>query len=104
MKDNLEQTLVIFKPDALRRKLVGEIMNRFERVGLELTALKTIRFTEELCREHYQHLVEEFLPGDCALYDVRPKHCRDSLRIQSGGGCSASGRGYRPAGGCARYD
>ena len=46
MKDNLEQTLVIFKPDALRRKLVGEIMNRFERVGLELTALKTIRFTE----------------------------------------------------------
>lgn len=63
MKNNLEQTLVIFKPDALRRKLVGEIMNRFERVGLELTALKMIRFTEELCRDHYQHLVEKsFFP------------------------------------------
>lgn len=63
MGNDLEQTLVIFKPDAVRRRLVGEIMNRFERVGLELTALKMIRFTEDLCRDHYRHLVEKsFFP------------------------------------------
>jgi|SRR5690554_440972 len=59
----MEDTLVIFKPDALRRKLVGEIMTRFDRVGLELSNIKLIHFTEELCRIHYEHLVEKsFFP------------------------------------------
>lgn len=59
----MENTLVIFKPDALRRKLAGEIMARFDRVGLELSDIKLIQFTEELCRIHYQHLVEKsFFP------------------------------------------
>jgi nucleoside-diphosphate kinase len=58
-----EKTLVILKPDALRRKLVGEILSRFERLGLDLVAAKTVTFTEELCREHYAHLArEEFFP------------------------------------------
>lgn len=58
-----ETTLVILKPDALRRKLVGEIFSRFERHGLELTAAKMIHFTAELCRVHYAHLAkEEFFP------------------------------------------
>jgi nucleoside-diphosphate kinase len=58
-----EKTLVILKPDALRRKLVGEIISRFERLGLDLVAVKMITFTEELCREHYAHLAgEEFFP------------------------------------------
>ena len=54
-----ERTLVILKPDALRRKLVGEILSRFERLGLDLVAAKTVTFTEELCREHYAHLARE---------------------------------------------
>lgn len=58
-----EKTLVILKPDALRRKLVGEILSRFERLGLDLLAVKMITFTGELCRKHYAHLAEEeFFP------------------------------------------
>ncbi|HBT16377.1 MAG TPA: hypothetical protein DEB05_05415, partial [Firmicutes bacterium] len=48
-----ERTLIIFKPDALQRKLMGEILNRFERLGLDLLLMKTVFFTEDLCREHY---------------------------------------------------
>lgn len=59
----MEKTLVIFKPDTLRRKLLGEIISRFERLGLNLLAMKMIRFTEDLCRVHYRHLKDkEFFP------------------------------------------
>ncbi len=48
-----EQTLVILKPDSLQRSLVGEIIGRFERVGLKLIALKMMMPTEKHIEEHY---------------------------------------------------
>lgn len=48
-----ERSLVILKPDATQRSLVGEIINRFERTGLKLTALKLINATEDQCWKHY---------------------------------------------------
>jgi nucleoside-diphosphate kinase len=51
----MEQTLVIFKPDALSRGLVGTILNRFERKGLKLVAVKMIYLNDELLEDHYSH-------------------------------------------------
>jgi len=49
----LERTLVIIKPDATQRGLVGEIVARFERRGLRIAALRLMRIDESLARRHY---------------------------------------------------
>jgi len=48
-----ERTFVILKPDAIQRGLMGEIIKRFESVGLKMIALKMVMATEEQCWEHY---------------------------------------------------
>lgn len=48
-----EQTLVILKPDAVQRGLIGQIITRFERRGLKLAALKLMTIDEDLARRHY---------------------------------------------------
>lgn len=48
-----EKTLVIIKPDGVQRTLVGEIMGRYERMGLKLIGLKTMIATPEKVEEHY---------------------------------------------------
>ncbi|MFP4058250.1 MAG: nucleoside-diphosphate kinase [Candidatus Brocadiia bacterium] len=49
----MERTLVLIKPDAVHRRLVGRILARFEHKGLKLVALKMMRISEELARRHY---------------------------------------------------
>ncbi len=49
----MDHTLVIIKPDAVQRGLIGEIITRFERRGLRTTALKLIHINESLARRHY---------------------------------------------------
>ena len=49
----LERTLVLIKPDAVERKLAGEILARFERRGLDLRAAKLVQVSRELGEEHY---------------------------------------------------
>lgn len=49
----MEHTLVIIKPDAVQRGLIGEIITRFERRGLRIAALKLIHINESLARRHY---------------------------------------------------
>jgi len=48
-----EKTFVILKPDAVQRGLMGEIIKRFESVGLKMVALKMIVATERQCWDHY---------------------------------------------------
>jgi nucleoside-diphosphate kinase len=48
-----EQTLVLIKPDAVQRKLAGEILARFERRGLEIRAAKLLTVDRALAEEHY---------------------------------------------------
>lgn len=48
-----ERTLVLIKPDAVRRQIVGELITRFERKGLKLTAMKMIWPNEEQAGQHY---------------------------------------------------
>ena len=49
----MERTLILVKPDAFQRNLTGEIIARFERKGLRLTALKLMTMTTELAKQHY---------------------------------------------------
>lgn len=54
----MERTLVIIKPSAVQRGLIGEVISRFEKKGLKLVAMKMYRMTKEKCAEHYAHLLE----------------------------------------------
>lgn len=54
-----QKTLVLLKPDALQRDLLGEIVSRFERKGLKIIALKFIRLDEKMLDEHYAHLADK---------------------------------------------
>lgn len=55
----METTLVILKPDALKRKLVGTILARIEMKGLHITGMKMMHMTETLIEEHYDFLKEK---------------------------------------------
>ncbi len=48
-----ERTLVIIKPDGIQRTLIGEIIKRYERIGLKMVGIKMIVPTEELIEKHY---------------------------------------------------
>lgn len=54
MHPKKEKTFVILKPDAVQRGLIGEVTNRFERIGLKIVAMKMVMATEEQCWAHYQ--------------------------------------------------
>jgi nucleoside-diphosphate kinase len=50
---NTERTLVIIKPDAVQRRLIGEIISRFEHKGLQLIAMKMMQIDRDLASRHY---------------------------------------------------
>ena len=56
-----EQTLVILKPDAVQRSLIGEIIRRYEQSGLKLVAMKMVIPTPEMATAHYMTGGEEWL-------------------------------------------
>ena len=57
----MERTLVIIKPDGVRRGLIGEIISRYEKKGLKISNIKMIYADEEILREHYaEHLGKSF--------------------------------------------
>ena len=49
----MQQTLVLVKPDGVRKNLIGEIISRFERRGLKVSALKLVKMTEAQAKFHY---------------------------------------------------
>jgi nucleoside-diphosphate kinase len=49
----MQQTLILLKPDAVQRRLVGEVIGRFERKGLRLAGLKLLKSSRELAEKHY---------------------------------------------------
>ena len=53
MSSHIQRTLVIVKPDGVQRALVGEIIRRFERVGLKIVGMKMVRADTETVRRHY---------------------------------------------------
>lgn len=65
----MQKTLIIFKPDCMAQKHVGDVLNRFENAGFTVVGCKMIRLTPELLRAHYAHVaskpfypeIEEFM-------------------------------------------
>ena len=55
----VERTLVLCKPDAVQRGLVGRIVARFEEKGLKIVGMKMVYVDEPLARRHYQEHVEK---------------------------------------------
>ncbi len=49
-----ERTLVLLKPDAINRRLCGEIISRFERKGLKIVAMKMLWMSREMAEKHYE--------------------------------------------------
>lgn len=69
----MEKTLVIIKPGAIQRELVGEVITRFERKGLQLCGMKMMQLTNEILDEHYAHLLgKPFFPAIKAAMMTTP--------------------------------
>jgi nucleoside-diphosphate kinase len=69
----VERTLVLIKPDAIQRGLIGQITNRFEQKGLKLVGIKFMKLSDQLLNEHYAHLADKpFFPGTRAFMQSTP--------------------------------
>lgn len=89
----MERTLIIVKPDALQRNLLGEIIHRFERKGLKILGLKMGYLTDELVQEHYAHLadkpffpnIKKFMQSAPAVFIVlEGLECVEAVRLITG--------------------
>lgn len=49
----MERTLILLKPDAVQRHLIGEILSRFERKGLKIVGLKLVQVSQQTAEQHY---------------------------------------------------
>ena len=59
----MERTLILLKPDCVQRRLMGRVIARFEDKGLNIVALKMMRVTPELAKQHYaEHVAKGWYP------------------------------------------
>ncbi|KAJ3636327.1 hypothetical protein Zmor_008744 [Zophobas morio] len=63
-----ERTFIMIKPDGVQRTLVGDIIQRFEKKGLKLTALKMFQASMDLLRQHYNDLSSKSFFEDLINY------------------------------------
>jgi nucleoside-diphosphate kinase len=69
----MQRTLIIFKPDCMEKKLVGTVLDRFERADFTILGIKMTRLTPELLREHYAHVADRpFYPNLEHFMNSRP--------------------------------
>ncbi len=69
----MERTLVLLKPDCVERRLIGRMIGRFEDKGLNIIAMKLIRVTPDLAKQHYaEHVEKPFYPGLEAFITAAP--------------------------------
>jgi nucleoside-diphosphate kinase len=60
----METTLIILKPDAVQRGLMGRIISRFEDKGLAVVGMKLMQISQHLAATHYEaHKTKPFYPG-----------------------------------------
>jgi nucleoside-diphosphate kinase len=60
----LERSLVLLKPDCVERRLMGQIISRFEAKGLNIVAMRMLRVTPDLAKQHYaEHVAKPFYPS-----------------------------------------
>ena len=89
----MERTLLIIKPDAVERKLIGEIIRRIEKKGLEIKALKMENITLEKAEKHYEihkgkefynNLIQFITSGPVVLMVVEGINCIQIVRHMAG--------------------
>jgi nucleoside-diphosphate kinase len=89
----MERTLVLLKPDALQRGLLGEILGRFERKGLKVVGMKMMELSDALLDEHYSHLSHLPFFGEIKAFMMRTPvvalclegvDCIDAVRLLCG--------------------
>lgn len=90
----MQETLVLIKPDAVKRQLSGEILSRYERKGLVIKALKLLQVPRELAEEHYaEHkekpffgeLVDFITSGPVLAFVLAGENAIVSVRALNGG-------------------
>ncbi len=58
-----ERTLILFKPDCVNKKHVGEVLARYESAGFAIRGIKMMRLSDDLLKEHYAHIADRpFFP------------------------------------------
>ena len=69
----MQRTFIIFKPDCMAQRHVGNVLNRFEAAGFVVVGCKMMRLTPALLREHYAHVADKpFYPEIEAFMSSRP--------------------------------
>ncbi|MGC6464139.1 MAG: nucleoside-diphosphate kinase [Akkermansiaceae bacterium] len=59
-----ETTLILFKPDAVQKNLVGQVLARYEGEGFQIRGIKMMSLSDELLAEHYSHIADmPFFPS-----------------------------------------
>jgi len=69
----MQKTFVIFKPDAMEKRIVGTVLSRFEAAGFDVIGCKMGRLSPALLREHYAHVADKpFYPEIETFMSSRP--------------------------------
>ena len=69
----LETSLILFKPDAIEKKIVGTVLARFEAAGFSVRGIKMMQLDSPVLREHYAHIADKpFFPEIEAFMSRRP--------------------------------
>lgn len=74
----LERTLIILKPDAIQRGLIGEIITRFERAGLKLVAMKMVAPDKEHFHAHYEGISKLISRWGDDIYNITLSHMTEA--------------------------
>ncbi len=89
----IERSLVVIKPDGVKRALTGEILSRFEKTGLKVIALKMVRVEKDFAKKHYKahqekpffkDLVEFLSEGPVVAFVIEGVHAVDNVRKMVG--------------------
>jgi nucleoside-diphosphate kinase len=73
-KDTMNQTLVLIKPDGLKKSLTGNILTRLSETKLDIIGAKIVKVSQELAEEHYKHLKDKAFFGELIKYIMGHYH------------------------------
>jgi nucleoside-diphosphate kinase len=71
----MEKTLVLIKPDAVERRLIGQIITIYETKGLNITALKLVKPSKEVVEEHYSEHKDKPFFKELVIFLTRGEVC-----------------------------
>ena len=77
----MQQTLVIIKPDGLKKSLTGNILTRLSETKLRIVGAKVVQVSRELAEKHYQHLKDKPFFGDVIKYLCGELHGDEYRRV-----------------------